>query len=599
MKRTYFFLILLSALILNSCTERDEELSLVFGKVSSIQITTETTIFIQKDTIQPLQISAKYYDQDGNEIRFDRVVNLEYYINNDKTDVLSISRTNKNQYQIQISIPNKRNVMSNPLEITVLPLEELVKNIELVLDRQSRQFIMFQDTMDFVNYLKAYATDSLDNEYVIDLKNTDFDFFVDDQEIETRLVEDFPNGDREVNIEIAGISSNSVPISVFDPRVDIARVELDFSDETRNTYAVAGRAKYDFIYRVFDDLDRQVPVDFDQLRVGSKTFDRITDIRITESGLLEAAIDVYGVTSNSLFINSREDLIFEDRVLPVIFHVIHDGDAIGTEDNPSYAAIQGELTAMNAAFRNDFRPSQQKSMNAVDTYLQFRMATVDPLGNTLDEAGVIRKQISTDVLSTFGGEIFNILFNDMWDPTKYINIFICNVDQSISYAYFPTLFEEQLEGVPSTFNPNFALNYPYAIMLNNTHFDTHILSHEMGHYLALPHTFVPGSVNATCFNSDFVNDTQDYINIFSNVDDNYRRDCDGKRFYSTNFMDYNNGSKNSFTFDQRYRMRVTYDHALFFPREDLQGGRRIRQPFIKGEPDYSIKPIACRFHDHN
>lgn len=69
-------------------------------------------------------------------------------------------------------------------------------------------------------------------------------------------------------------------------------------------------------------------------------------------------------------------------IIPIVFHVIHNGDAIGTGDNISYALIQSQLATLNDDFR---RRAGTNGFNThpsgADTKIEFRFAQRKPDGS--------------------------------------------------------------------------------------------------------------------------------------------------------------------------------------------------------------------------
>lgn len=599
MKRKNIYSYLLVFFIAFSCVkDREVEYSFVLSNISSIEISIDEFVFIVDDKKQTLDLDVKFLDKSGNELILGTRINTEIWINDSLTSNAEINLSEEKIHKVTLALPGTDKILSNSVEIHVISLENAVDKIDLVLKDQESVFIKYEDTLDFSSYINVSITDTLGNVHLLDTNRHVFDFYVDGEKINSRKLTDFPNGRLTVSITMGGKTSNLLDIEVLDPTSGIKRIDLDLSDDTRNFYALAGKTSYNFEYTIWDFEDNIVDLNVFELNVDDITYNRITNIPIDNPGEIHAQIVAYGTKSNVLKIYSREDVAMETETLPIIFHIVHNGDPVGSTDNRSASDVQNELTRLNNAYANTHRTNLTKSMNAVDSYIQFELASKDPDGAILDEMGIHRMQVITDEFETFGDEANELMFDNMWDPDQYLNVFVLNVDDNFSFAFFPTLFSETLPGVTTTTDVNFKLNYYYGIMFNNNHFGSYnsVLAHEIGHYLALEHTWVSEG-STSCFNSDHVNDTQDYVNTASSLDGDFRFDCEDKRFLSTNFMDYNAGNYNSFTYDQRERMHTVSDHALFFPRGGSAGGRLVRYG-KKGVFDPSIKPVMC-WHDIN
>ncbi len=145
--------------------------------------------------------------------------------------------------------------------------------------------------------------------------------------------------------------------------------------------------------------------------------------------------------------------------IPVVVHVIHNGEAVGTGTNVSLAAIQSQIDVLNEDFRRIFG-SNGYNTNPVgaDTQIEFCLAKRRPDGSAFPngEDGVNRINRTT---AGFTAPPFSTNYIDAtikpytynngtpaivgtyargWDPGKYMNIWLCNISGGIlGYAQFP------------------------------------------------------------------------------------------------------------------------------------------------------------------
>jgi hypothetical protein len=138
--------------------------------------------------------------------------------------------------------------------------------------------------------------------------------------------------------------------------------------------------------------------------------------------------------------------------LPVIVHVIHNGEAVGVGTNISQAQIQSQLTVLNEDYRNlnadgPLTPTVYQPLRG-DMQVQFVAALRDPNGNTLAEPGIERINRNTKgfIAPPYGTTAAAVQSyvnatvkpSTYWDPSRYINIWVLNMGGGLlGYAQFP------------------------------------------------------------------------------------------------------------------------------------------------------------------
>ncbi len=262
--------------------------------------------------------------------------------------------------------------------------------------------------------------------------------------------------------------------------------------------------------------------------------------------------------------------------IPLVFHVIHKGEAVGSGTNISDAQILSAVDALNRDYRRTAADGGIAQGAGPDTEIQFCLASVDPQGNS--HSGINRVN-GTSVANYSANGIINsneVQVKDLsrWDNRYYVNIWVVseiddnNADLAdpsnwgggtLGYAYLPTnpvTFNSQRDGIVAVNlcvgnDPNQTNGYrlwPWGGLLNRT------LTHEMGHHLNLYHTFEGQSCNENNCNTegDLVCDTPPTIqstNCGSPA-------CSGTQQVE-NYMDYTGEAcNNMFSSGQSTRMRA-------------------------------------------
>jgi PKD repeat protein len=269
--------------------------------------------------------------------------------------------------------------------------------------------------------------------------------------------------------------------------------------------------------------------------------------------------------------------------IPVVVHVIHNGEAVGTGTNVSYAAIQSQIDVLNEDFRKMFGTNGWNT-NPVgaDTQIEFCLAKRRPDGSAFPggEDGVNRINRSTAGFTTppysttyIDANIKTYTYNGGvptatrgWAPDKYMNIWLCNISGGIlGYAQFPQsplggmgcgTPAAATDGVVFLYNSigkSAVTGYPAPYNEGRT------ATHEIGHWLGLRHIWGDGG----CSVDDYCNDTP-LAGAANYGCPSGTNSCtaapDQGPDMIENYMDYTNDlCMHVFTNDQKQRMRAVLE----------------------------------------
>lgn len=232
-------------------------------------------------------------------------------------------------------------------------------------------------------------------------------------------------------------------------------------------------------------------------------------------------------------------------VIPVVFHIVHQ---YGLE-NISDAQVLDQMRILNEDYnkRNAdtagiiplFRPL------IADVGIEFRLAKIDPWGKCTN--GIDRIASS----QTNNGNDFSKLNN--WPREKYLNIWVVRTmeDGVAGYAYLPGSM--QLVYVnPARDGIIILHNYIGSIGTSNPN-RSRALTHEIGHYLNLNHTWGPTNAPGIACGDDNVGDTPETRGS-TNCNLNLAF-CNAPAIENVqNFMDYSYCSAQMYTEGQKLRM---------------------------------------------
>lgn len=257
--------------------------------------------------------------------------------------------------------------------------------------------------------------------------------------------------------------------------------------------------------------------------------------------------------------------------IPVVVHVVHAGEAVGSGRNISQAQIQSQIETLNDDFRRKVgtRGYNNNPIGA-DIEIEFCLATTNPQGVTLAQRGIdrINGQSSFGKSTWSQNDIENLLKpNTYWDAERYFNIWVLDFaatdDRLVGYAQFPN--QSNLAGI----NPNNGPASTDGVVIRYNSFGNaekgnfpvlqapynlgRTLTHETGHWLGLRHIWG----DANCGN-DYVDDTPTQASESRGCQKG-RTSC-GTTNMVENYMDYSDDACfNIFTLGQKARMRAVME----------------------------------------
>ncbi len=309
-------------------------------------------------------------------------------------------------------------------------------------------------------------------------------------------------------------------------------------------------------------------------------FDRLHQQQMTSSenqALVNQINSAITIKQNSLRLRrSVRQQTMDVYEIPLVVHVVHSGEAIGSQYNPSDATIREMIDFVNRTY------SGEAGGNGVNIPIRFKLAQRAPDCSATN--GIVRVDGSVIAGYAQNGLVYSGDFlgaSDLalknlsrWPNTEYYNIWIVKDIKAeglppntyiAAYAYFPGA---------SASRDGAVLRY------NTVNATSATLPHELGHAFALYHTFDDGKDEDTCANNtdctqqgDRVCDTDPHLSMIgtcpSPTDIN---PCTEMPFglLPYNIMNYGN-CRNQFTQGQADRALA----ALLTSRESLiysQGG---------------------------
>lgn len=259
----------------------------------------------------------------------------------------------------------------------------------------------------------------------------------------------------------------------------------------------------------------------------------------------------------------------EIYLIPVVVHVIHNGEAIGTGSNISDAQILSQIQVLN----EDYRRMNADTVNtpeifkpvAADTRIEFRLAERDPDGQETN--GILRVQGSKpEWVATEPSDNQELKSMSFWPPEDYVNIWVTTLANNyLGYAQYPITelpgsvppYDRETDGIVIHYRAFGSRAYGPFDLFNN--YDRgRSTTHEVGHYFGLRHIW--GDVTG-CGYTDYCDDTPDAEDSHTSCTNIDPFTCGSEDMYQ-NYLDYSyDRCMNIFTGDQVIRMRTVIENS--------------------------------------
>lgn len=271
-------------------------------------------------------------------------------------------------------------------------------------------------------------------------------------------------------------------------------------------------------------------------------------------------------------LTSDNDSIYN---IPVVVHVLHNGEPEGTGRNLSTERIQSQITILNQDYgKEPGSPGFNSHPVGTDTRIRFCLANQDPDGNQTN--GIVRVNTGVDAFDIFTQNAFLKGFS-FWNPEKYLNIWVCKIQGNfIGYAQYPMISPDWADSIPMI--PNIEDVQPDGVVIEYRVFGNvpasesgpypaynkgRTASHEIGHYLGLLHIWGDGF---SCFDNktDYCSDTPPQATYTSGCPSPAPESClPPAKSMIENYMDYTNDAcMNIFTEEQKKRMRIVLRNCV-------------------------------------
>ncbi|WP_020212386.1 M43 family zinc metalloprotease [Flavobacterium rivuli] len=273
--------------------------------------------------------------------------------------------------------------------------------------------------------------------------------------------------------------------------------------------------------------------------------------------------------------------VAEVITIPVVVHVIHNGDALGVNENIPDGQVQSQIEVLNQDYRRMAGTNGYNSLAVgADVEIEFCLAQTDPDGNLTNGIDRIRRTSATyNSIEIFDSSVKPAT---SWDPEQYMNIWTCSFGGSSSgllgYAQFPDSSGlgglDEIGGNEGTDGVVIGYQYfgsedifpegNYGSDSNQNRYGR-TATHEVGHFLGLRHIWGDNDdcrVNTTDSFKDYCPDTPAASEEHYNCQTYNSCPTAPGNDMKENYMDYTNDlCLNIFTQNQKTRIRTVMENS--------------------------------------
>jgi len=263
--------------------------------------------------------------------------------------------------------------------------------------------------------------------------------------------------------------------------------------------------------------------------------------------------------------------------IPVVVHVVHNGDLEGQNENIPEGQVLSQITVLNQDFRKMANtPGYNTNAVGADMEIEFCLAQRDP--NGLATNGIIRHNIANNGAWDMA-DIEEMKADTQWDPEKYLNMWVVSgitiseIYVLAGYAQFPVQSGNEglddIDGMPVAANTDGVVIayeyfgsediYPDGNYIPGT--KGRSATHEVGHFFGLRHIW---GDEDNCTADDYCADTPIHYSANQGCPDAGFDSCPTKAGADmiANYMDYTDDScKNVFTAGQKLRMQAVLENS--------------------------------------